>query len=84
MSLSNETMEDLARAKPGVIDKVLFNIKTKIESKEKDDAKSDCLILEGFSDRSSGESFETLQPKLIFVKHLEKNLFMLQVLQLSQ
>lgn len=54
LSLSNETIEDLARAKPGVIEKVLYNIKTKIENKEKDGEKSDCLILEGFSDNSSG------------------------------
>lgn len=56
MSLSNETMEDLAQAKPGVIEKVLYDIKRKIEARGKEGDKNDCLILEGLSDNSSGNN----------------------------
>lgn len=57
MGLSKSVIEDLAQGKPGVIEKVLNNIKTKIEkikSRDDGDKSSDILVVEGMSGESTG------------------------------
>lgn len=56
-------MEELAQSKPGVIEKVLHNVKAKIEEiKEgnESDKDSDFFVMEGFANDSSGNSKEFL------------------------
>ena len=55
VNLSSSTIEQLARCTPGVIEKVLHQIKTKIERKEEGKYTGNVYFMDGLSADASGK-----------------------------
>lgn len=56
INLPSQTIDELAKSTPGAIEKVLFEIKTKLEKKGKKDRENagDVYLVEGLSPQGSG------------------------------
>lgn len=56
MNLTAQMIEDLAKSKAGAIEKVLFEVKSRLQKKEhKDENAGDVYMVEGLSPKDSGE-----------------------------